>query len=1197
MIRFLLISAYLLSAIAAFGQAEPTRYLQVYSNVRALLNVNPTSLQTNVHVQSVILGDGHSMDLTYYSASSAATNQYGPFAPTNGIGRWINLGKDVILPSGNGLQSDLDLKASQANVTTISNSVTSLSSGLATTSNRVETLNTTALAGLATTSNRVETVNASKSDSTNGFLTDPTVNGTLLQTTLDSKALQSNLTIVSNQVTGKLNTTNGTSYYQTLDGVFEIPQTTATNGIAYMGTNLFLHAYHDPANDGHNTFLGANAGNLTLHYGGGDVNEGAHNVGVGDFALQSLTTGYANNAFGYVSQQYSTNAYHNAGFGDDTLRVNQGHNNTAIGIISMRGNVTGFQNTAVGHQSLDGNISGNYNVAIGNTALLSATNADRNTGIGEQSLYHALGGNNTAVGQNAGYTTTGANNVMLGTLSGFYATGDANFIVDSILRANAAAEVTNSIFYGHIANPGSDQWLNINAAVTNTQGIFANKNIYAPSTTATVGGYYINNSRFLHNYSDPLSNGHNTFVGLGSGNFTMAKVTGIDASYNSGVGEAALASLTTGSENAASGYGVLGATTTGIQNAGFGSSSLASSVIGNYNTGIGQGALTLSTSDRNTAVGRASLNKVVTGQRNTAVGESAGFNILGDRNTLIGHNSGFTGTGSDNVMLGAFSGFYETGSNKFFVDNQTRANEASGRTNALMYGTFDSTSRSNQTLAINANMTTLGITASTINGTSVTATTLTAGNSIINNNGFYAGGGAAGQGRFWYSGTSGSTMQGQTGTSFDLALTSLSGSTVFAITHTNSTAYVNGNMGVGVMAPSEKLDVAGNIAVSGIVYATNGFVGNLTGNASSSTVATNLANNQGTTTTMLAGNASGAPQFVAVSEPFFSFTDITTANATTSKHGLLPKLDGNAAHYLDGSGAFSTPAGSGGTVTSVSGTANEIAVATGTTTPALSFPNGHNGTGAVALTNGPTLNAPFFLGQPSISDFTLATHSHQNNAGGGTLDAAAIGSGTLATARLATNVLQQKIWVQTNFQTVAVQSRINFLAGPGITVEGTNDTGGAGAAQIYISATGSGSGTVGTVVNSGTPVAGAFFKNSGTTGTNSVPATTKEDGSGNVTFGGGVSTSVRVVTSDYTAAYTDHTILLSASGNMILTLPAATGHDGFELYLKANTLDMITISPQSGEHIDNNTSLGGLTSTGAFIIQAVNNDWWIMGAK
>jgi hypothetical protein len=40
--------------------------------------------------------------------------------------------------------------------------------------------------------------------------------------------------------------------------------------------------------------------------------------------------------------------------------------------------------------------------------------------------------------------------------------------------------------------------------------------------------------------------------------------------------------------------------------------------------------------------------------------------------------------------------------------------------------------------------------------------------------------------------------------------------------------------------------------------------------------------------------------------------DNTDLNASTSRHGLLPKLDGSSAKFLDGSGAFSTPAGGSG---------------------------------------------------------------------------------------------------------------------------------------------------------------------------------------------------------------------------------------------------------------------------------------------
>lgn len=44
-----------------------------------------------------------------------------------------------------------------------------------------------------------------------------------------------------------------------------------------------------------------------------------------------------------------------------------------------------------------------------------------------------------------------------------------------------------------------------------------------------------------------------------------------------------------------------------------------------------------------------------------------------------------------------------------------------------------------------------------------------------------------------------------------------------------------------------------------------------------------------------------------VTESNLSLSDVTTANSSTSAHGLLPKLDNTATHYLDGTGAWSTP--------------------------------------------------------------------------------------------------------------------------------------------------------------------------------------------------------------------------------------------------------------------------------------------------
>ncbi len=50
----------------------------------------------------------------------------------------------------------------------------------------------------------------------------------------------------------------------------------------------------------------------------------------------------------------------------------------------------------------------------------------------------------------------------------------------------------------------------------------------------------------------------------------------------------------------------------------------------------------------------------------------------------------------------------------------------------------------------------------------------------------------------------------------------------------------------------------------------------------------------------------------AVTEAYITTSDVTTLNATTAKHGFLKKLDNDATHYMDGTGAWSTPPSAGG---------------------------------------------------------------------------------------------------------------------------------------------------------------------------------------------------------------------------------------------------------------------------------------------
>lgn len=52
-----------------------------------------------------------------------------------------------------------------------------------------------------------------------------------------------------------------------------------------------------------------------------------------------------------------------------------------------------------------------------------------------------------------------------------------------------------------------------------------------------------------------------------------------------------------------------------------------------------------------------------------------------------------------------------------------------------------------------------------------------------------------------------------------------------------------------------------------------------------------------------------------VVESDMNFSDVTTGNTSATKHGYCPKLSNDSAQFLDGTGVFSTPTGSGGGLT------------------------------------------------------------------------------------------------------------------------------------------------------------------------------------------------------------------------------------------------------------------------------------------
>ena len=158
-----------------------------------------------------------------------------------------------------------------------------------------------------------------------------------------------------------------------------------------------------------NTFIGENAGNLTMTDGG--------NTASGAFALENNTTGGSNTATGVDALVYNTD----------------GDNNTASGAIALLSNTTGSNNTASGSGALASNTTGSNNTAIGFQANVSAGNLNNATAIGAGAVVDAsnkirLGNSAVTLVETDGNFKVGVNDTVF----------SSNFSSNSPLRLQTA---------------------------------------------------------------------------------------------------------------------------------------------------------------------------------------------------------------------------------------------------------------------------------------------------------------------------------------------------------------------------------------------------------------------------------------------------------------------------------------------------------------------------------------------------------------------------------------------------------------------------------------------------------------------------------------------------------------------------------------------------------------------------------------
>ena len=227
------------------------------------------------------------------------------------------------------------------------------------------------------------------------------------------------------------------------------------------------------------TFLGANTPNIS--------NSGIGNVAIGEKAMAN-----------------HVNSAHNVAIGREALNKAKGYNNVSIGAFSLTNDTTGIENTAIGVLAMHNRRSGNANVAIG-YEVLKENSLSGNVSIGYKSMNKSNGANNTAIGYLSLLNNKGGHSNV--TLCAFTLTNDtmsANNIAIGYGSMFNKKHCNNNIAIGYEAlwnnQSGSDNIVIGNHAGRNSQS--SNKlyieNSSEDSTRALIYGDFAADSLLLN---------------------------------------------------------------------------------------------------------------------------------------------------------------------------------------------------------------------------------------------------------------------------------------------------------------------------------------------------------------------------------------------------------------------------------------------------------------------------------------------------------------------------------------------------------------------------------------------------------------------------------------------------------------------------------------------------------------------------
>lgn len=405
---------------------------------------------------------------------------------------------------------------------------------------------------------------------------------------------------------------------------------------------------------------------------------GPNNVGIGNDALTSLTTGVDNVAIGNNALRDHMEMDRNIAIGANALQQSTTQrDNIAIGANAISGANTVNNLVAIGNFALTANTSGVYNVAVGRSALRGNETGARNMGLGYYALRNNVSGSrNTGVGAFAGRSILGNDNFALGYLAmgnNVANTGTRNFALGNY-ALRAVTTGNDNVAIGHrvldaITDGSQNIGIGTDSLTVNTSG---NQNVSigwkslqssTSSNLTSIGSYalYYNTTGTRNTalgyralYSNTIGS-YNTAIG----NHALENSTTGFQGINTAVGDYALNNNTTGTRNMGIGAFALEYNTTGSRNVAVGYSSLLCDNAGNTgddNIGIGWISLRYNSSgSNNIAIGRSSLYNNSTGDYNVAVGRDALFSTMtANNNTAIGRNAGnLITTGSNNIFVGS----------------------------------------------------------------------------------------------------------------------------------------------------------------------------------------------------------------------------------------------------------------------------------------------------------------------------------------------------------------------------------------------------------------------------------------------------------------------------------------------------------------------------------------------------------------